>query len=236
MPPGVAGGVRGGAAAGETCLDAHIGTGGRLEPNPNQGGTMKRRLFICIAPLLAIAMLAVAPALAQASPQWYTNGKVVLPGEVVPVETKGVLTFKVPATKTTIKCNLADLEQIYNNAAEVGQDTMVRFYLSGCASKAPVCPTGAPAEVESLLNPSWLTKLIAGPPIRDEIANMLFVVKCGSVVIDTYSGTLFPEVGKSVLKFNAGSGTLINGGGFPVTVTGTDKLKGPPGREKITAA
>jgi len=195
---------------------------------------MTRRLSIGIAPVMVIAILAVAPGLAQAAPQWYTNGKVVAPGEVVPVATSGVLTFKVAATKTTIKCKLADLEQIYNTATELGEDQMVRFALSGCVSK-PLCPTGAPEEVESLLNPSWFTRLLAGPPIRDEIANMQFVVRCGSAVVDVFSGTLFPEVGKSVLKFNPGSGTLIDGGGFPVTVTGNDKLKGPPGREKITA-
>jgi hypothetical protein len=197
---------------------------------------MKRKLFISLAPLLAIAMLAVAPALAQAAPpMWYSNSKLIPAGEVVPVETKGVLTFKVPATKTTIKCQLADFEQI-SNTEKGGVDKMLRFSLSGCASRAPVCPTGAPAQIEALLNPYWLTRLVEGPPIRDEIANMMFVVRCGTVVVDSYSGTLFPEVGNSVLKFNAGSGTLTDSGGFPVTVTGTDKLKGPPGDQKITAA
>lgn len=196
---------------------------------------MRHRWLVGIAPVLAIAMLAAAPALAQAAPQWYANGKLLPAGEVLTVESAGVITFKVPAKKTTIKCTLKDIEQIYNTAAAEGQDKMLRFALSSCVSK-PLCVTGAPAEVEAALNPAWFTRLLAGPPIRDEIANVLFLVKCGGAVVDTYSGTLFPEVGKSVLIFNAGSGLLTNGGGFPVTVAGADKLKGPPGREKITAA
>lgn len=197
---------------------------------------MRHRLLVGIAPLLAIAMLAAAPAFAQAAPQWYANGKLLAPGEVLPVESAGVITFKVPAKKLTIKCTLKDFEQIYNTAAGQGQDKVLRFALSGCASKPLFCVTGAPGELEAVLKPFWFTQLLSGSPIRDEIANVFLLVKCGSAVVDTYSGTLFPQVGKSVLIFNAGSGTLTDVGGFPVTVAGADKLIGPPGHEKITAA
>jgi hypothetical protein len=194
---------------------------------------MSKKFLISLAPLLAIAAFAVTPAIAQAAPQWYSNGKLIPAGEVVPVQTNGALTFTV--AKKSIKCMLRDFETVENPAGGPGTDLMLRFALTNCVSKVPLCPTGAQAEVTAEGLP-WFTRLIAGPPIRDEIAGIILTVHCGSVVIDVYTGTLFPEVGKSVLKFNAGSGTLVDSGGFAVKVTGTDKLKGPPGDEKITAA
>jgi hypothetical protein len=195
---------------------------------------MTKRFLTGFAPLFAVAAFAVAPAVAQATPpQWYSNGKLILPGEVVPVETSGTLTFKVG--KTTIKCSIVDFETVENPVGGPGTDQMLRFSLVKCFSKIPPCPTGAQAEIVAEHIP-WFTRLIAGPPIRDEIGNMLFSVRCGGLVIDTYHGTLFPEVGNSVLKFNAFSGTLLNSGGMVVKVTGLDKLKGPPGDQKITAA
>ena len=194
---------------------------------------MRNKSSMAVALVVAVIMFVVAPAVAQAVPSWYSNGKLIPTGEVVPVETSGVLTFKVE--KTTIKCGLKDLETIENDPNLTGLDLIQRFLLTGCASKVPLCPTGAQAEIVAEGLP-WKSRLLAGPPIKDEIANMLFSVRCGGVVIDIYHGTLFPEVGKSVLKFNAGSGVLINLKGNPVKVTGVDKLKGPPGDEKITAA
>jgi len=194
---------------------------------------MRNKSSMAVALLVAVTMFVVAPAVAQAVPSWYSNGKLIPTGEVVPVETSGVLTFKVE--KTTIKCSLKDFETIENDPNLTGLDLIQRFSLTGCASKVPLCPTGAQAEIIAEGLP-WKSRLLAGPPIKDEITGILFSVRCGGVVIDVYHGTLFPEVGKSILKFNAGSGVLINLKGNPVKVTGSDKLKGPPGDEKITAA
>jgi hypothetical protein len=194
---------------------------------------MSKKASMTIALLVAMTVFVVAPAVALAVPSWYSNGKLIHAGEVVPVETSGALTFHVE--KKAVKCKLKDFETIENDPNLTGLDLISRFSLTGCTSKVPLCPTGAQAEVIAEGLP-WKSRLLPGPPIRDEIAGMVFRVVCGGTVIDVYHGTLFPEVGKSVLKFGAGSGVLANSKGNPVKVTGSDKLKGPPGDEKITAA
>jgi len=194
---------------------------------------MSKKAFMTLTLLVAMTVFVVAPAVAQAVPSWYSNGKLIPVGEVVPVETSGALIFQVE--KKAVKCILKDFETIENDPNLTGLDLISRFSLTGCASKVPLCPTGAQAEVIAEGLP-WKSRLLPGPPIRDEIAGMMFRVVCGGAVIDVYHGTLFPEVGKSVLKFGAGSGVLINSKGNPVKVTGSDKLKGPKGDEKITAA
>ncbi len=194
---------------------------------------MSKNRFVTLALLASATMFGVVPAVAQAVPSWYSNGKLIPAGEIVPVETSGALTFKVE--KHTVKCSLKDFETIENDPNLTGLDLIQRFSLAGCTSKVPLCPTGAQAEIIAEALP-WKSRLLAGPPIKDEVAGMLFNVICGGAVIDFYHGTLFPEVGNSVLKFGAGSGVLLNSKGNPVKVTGSDKLKGPPGDQKITAA
>ena len=71
--------------------------------------------------------------------------------------------------------------------------------------------------------------------IRDEIEKVRLVVKCNAASAgDEFEGTLTPEVGNGVLIFGGpGGGTLFDGSLNPMTVSGKDKLKAPPG--KITA-
>jgi hypothetical protein len=87
-------------------------------------------------------------------------------------------------------------------------------------------------------DPPWSTKLLAGPPIRDEIAGVETTITCTapSSKVDVLIGSLTPEVGHSTLAFGAGSGELKESGGSgKATVSGTDKLRGPTKDKTITA-
>lgn len=111
---------------------------------------------------------------------------------------------------------------------------MTELALSGCTSKPSPCPTKTKVEVIAL-NLPWKTHLIAGPPIRDVIEGVDLQVRCGGGVVETLTGTLEPEVGKSVLEFGTGSGSLMTETKATATVGGSDKLTGPKGDEEITA-
>ncbi len=188
------------------------------------------------ATLLALAMLAAMPALAQAEPYWTSNGKVLKEGQSEPVKTAGALTFTL-AGLGTVKCKLKDEELIENPlGAGAGTDVMTLFQLTGCTGKPPPCTTSAITAV--LLSGSMTTELFGPPPIRDQIEGLELEFKCtkGGAHIGTYEGELEPEVGASVLTFGAGSGELED----PITkkgatVSGSDKLTGPPGDTKISA-
>ncbi len=196
--------------------------------------------------LMTLALVAVAatPALAQAAPAiWLSNGKPIPAYTTVPVVTSGKLTFTLRAPTgapiSTIKCRVTDLEEIFNigeGRAEVGRDEMTEFGLVGCKAKPPVCPRGTVTEIVARELP-WTSTLLAGPPIRDEIAGVKLQLSCSGAVIGTFTGNLLPEVGKSVLVFGAGSGALSEPtSGEILEVAGKDKLVGPPGDKKITAA
>jgi hypothetical protein len=205
---------------------------------------MSKKFIGGLAPLLAIAAFAIAPAAAQAAPHWLSNGSVVPEEEVVPVATSGTLTFNIsdPVALFTLKCKVNDTDLIENpKGGGAGLDVIPSFVLSGCKAKG-LCPKGTKAEVIALALP-WHSELIGGVPIRDAITLMMLEVKCSgafSRMIASFPFTpvfLTPAVGpKSALEFGAGSGELEDNFGGKVTVTGKDKLKGPPGDEKITAA
>jgi hypothetical protein len=150
----------------------------------------------------------------------------------VNVATIGVLDFHALGTET--RCKLKDKEEIWNplgNAA--GEDAVTAFALSSCKSRPALCPPHQRVEVISN-GLTWPSHLISGSPVRDAIEHIKLEFRCsGGGVLDEYQGTLTPEVGSGVLTFGTGLGELEDVSNTKATVTGTDKLKAPPG--KITA-
>ena len=164
-------------------------------------------------------------------PHWYSNGKLLNEGEAEPVATSGSVVFKVG--EITTKCKLTDKEIIENpKGGGAGTDQMTQFVLSGCKAAPSPCGT-AKLEVEARKLP-WATHLTAGPT-RDVIEGIEFEVRCSGSLLVTFTGTLSPTVGSSTLEFGASSGELGGSTGVSATVSGSDKLKGPAGDEKITA-
>ena len=96
----------------------------------------------------------------------------------MPVATKGKLTLHGHGGELEVVCKVKDQETIENPAGGgAGLDTMTSFTLSGCkATREAVCPRGEKLEVHA--NAPWQTKLLAGPPIRDEIVGMQLTLVC----------------------------------------------------------
>ncbi len=164
---------------------------------------------------------------------WFSNGKLLAEGERESVATSGSLAAQV--AETTTKCKVKDREIVENpKGGGAGVDEMTEYVLTGCVAKPSPCPAKVKEEIIAR-NLPWLTHLIQGPPIRDVIEGIELEVLCGGSPVATFFGQLMPKVGKSTLEFGAGSGELEGPGGVKATFTGTDKLKGPPGDEKITA-
>jgi hypothetical protein len=196
---------------------------------------MGKRLLGAAVLLCAVAAMSMAAA-AQAAPHWYKKN-VLVGSAPVTTKTGGALTLS--ALGTTIKCKLADTEEIWNPASGgPGEDLVTTFVLSGCKVKtsSAACAKG---EVEVLANglpwPSVLVSIFPGPVIRDEILKVRLLVRCNSgTVPDEFEGTLTPEVGVGTLIFGGpGGGTLFDSFSNPMTVAGSDKIAAPPG--KITA-
>jgi hypothetical protein len=185
-----------------------------------------------LIPLLAIVAFTAIPAAAQAVPHWYKKG-VPIGSAPVAVATSGSLTVTTPSV--TVKCKLVDSEEIWNPASGgPGQDLMTSFTFSGCKNKASsaVCPkNSATVTANGLPWPSHLFTTSTAPPvIRDEIQKMRLIVQClpGTAPFE-YEGSLTPEVGNGSLEFGGpGGGTLFEGAN-PLTLTGKDKMKAPPG-------
>jgi len=201
---------------------------------------MHKKLFVSLVPLLAVTAFAVMPAVAQAAPHWYKKN-VLLGAAPVTVATSSS-SIVLNALGATIKCKLSDAEEIWNPASGgAGEDRVTTFTLSGCKVKvaSAACPTG-PISVKAEVLP-WRSLLVSTTPpsgvIRDEIMKVRLLVGCMSsagTVGDEFEGTLTPEVGKGDLIFGGpGGGTLLDPSLNPLTVTGKDNLKAPPG--KITA-
>jgi hypothetical protein len=192
---------------------------------------MKKKLAV-LAPLMAILAFAVVPAAAQAVPHWYKKNLAVSPVPVT-VATSGALTFE--ALGNTIKCKVSDAEEIWNpSSGGPGQDLMTAFTPLKCVNKtvSPVCPKGAVEVVANGLPwPSHLVTVPGSTVIRDEIEKVRLQLKCiPGAITDEFEGTLSPEVGNGLLVFGGpGGGTLLDGSLNPMTVTGKDKLKAPPG-------
>jgi hypothetical protein len=195
-----------------------------------------RRVTLAI---LCLAALAVTPSIAQAAePHWrWGNPSAEIPaGMAVGIETGGKLTFTIKEAKgkTTgiIKCTVVDRDLIENpTGGGAGVDTMLSFELVGCAGKG-ACSTGAPI----LLAPTglpWSSKLLAGTPFKNALF-MEFQEQCGGAVLGTFKGMEFPTIsGWGGMVFSSGTGSLTDGFGNTLTLTGKDNLKGPPPKTKI---
>ena len=206
-------------------------------------GTTAGRTVVAGAPQAAIGPSREQGAayVFSSSPQWHSHGKPIKEGEVVSVATSGRLTFHLggEAGAPTFGCEVSDSETIENPlGGGAGTDKMTAFALSGCTKPGTLCSKGEKLEVDA--DPPWNTRLLSGQAIRDEIAGIELRVVCKSGelerVVDILTGSLTPAVGASVLKFGSGSGELSeSASGGKATVTGMDKMKGPPEYVRITA-
>jgi len=174
------------------------------------------------------------------APHWYSNGTRIAEGKVETVKTSGTLTLHLPASKTEITCKVTDSDRIKNPVGGgAGEDELKTFTLTGCKATLALCKKGETLEVHAGKLP-WATKLLLGPPIKDEIVGMEIKIECknkltGKTVIDTYTGSLAPTIGNSVAEFGEGSGELEDAAKAKASVSGLDALKGPKGDEVITA-
>ena len=172
---------------------------------------MDRKILAAIAVLGATAAMSLAPAIAQASPHWYLNGK-LLTGKAAAIKTSGTLTFSNPVIPP-VTCTLKDVDMLENPASGgAGVDSMTKFKLSKCGpSPCPATKSGKAAPLSvTAPNLPWATELVEVPPIADEIKGMELVFSCkGTGTILVVNGTLSPWVGASLLEFNSPvTGTL----------------------------
>jgi alpha-tubulin suppressor-like RCC1 family protein len=171
--------------------------------------------------------IAIAPTPA-AGPHWYKKNLELTPGAAhVTATTKGTLTLHALGKEAV--CKVVDGEELWNRIGGGGEDSITAFALTCKTSK--LCPHTTTEVIASTL--PWPSHLIAGSPIRDQIEQIEIEVKCSGSYLDTFLGTLTPEVGNGVLDFGSGSGSLHDLSGNPATLTGSDKLTAAPG--KVTA-
>ena len=189
---------------------------------------MHRKLLIGVAPLLAVVVLAVAPAIAQAEPHWYLGSTPLKEGKKMAVKTEGKLLFSIPGTTIMVSCTVKDVEVLLNPVGGgAGVDVMKAFKLSGCGpNPCPVNSAGVQGALKvTALKLPWASRLVEIPPIADEISGIELVFSCKKTgVLTTVSGTLFPWVNPGgFLEFTTATGTLSG-----MTVTGIDNFS-PPG-------
>jgi hypothetical protein len=189
-----------------------------------------------------LAAFAASAAVAQAAgPHWiWSKPTEEIPaGKAVPITTEGMLTFAVTPVsgkKLKSKCQVKDRDLIENPiGGGPGVDEMQSFEITGCTGKA-ACSTGALIAFTAVGLP-WFSVLLPGTPPLDEIKGVEIQEQCSGLVLSTYTGTLTPEVkGFAGLKFKGpASGTLEDAFKNKLTLTGTDKLIGPPPKSKIGA-
>jgi hypothetical protein len=184
---------------------------------------MNRRILAALAPLLAVAACAVAPAAAQATePHWYFNGNILTKKKAV--KTEGGLTLgPIPGTTITISCKVRDADILENPASGgAGVDKMKAFKIISCGpNPCPVNSAGVQGALKvTALKLPWVTRLIEVPPIADEISGIELAFSCKKTgPLFTLSGTLFPWVNPGSLEFTSATGTLSG-----VPVIGFDNL------------
>lgn len=215
---------------------------------------MSRKLYAALLPLFAVAAFAVMPAVAQAQPHWYSNGKIIKAGTKVAVTThSSPAGLSLEALGRDIVCTVKDKGTIENPVGGgAGVDSITEFVNTACTPSVPPCETGETVELTAGKLP-WATLLLAGPPIRDEIKGIELKLECNKAgvkrVLDIFTGTLTPQIVNgttgslkgceegtdTVANFdNPGSGFLLDplgNKGFP---DGSDCIWGPPGDEVIT--
>jgi hypothetical protein len=116
-----------------------------------------------------------------------------------------------------------------------GIDEITAFAGKNCLATPNPCPAKAKPELIAGKLP-WLSHLVLVPPIKDVIEGVEIEVKCSNgTLLDTYTGTLTPTVGSSVLEFGAESGELEDAEGNKATISGTLTIEGPHKDKTITA-
>ncbi len=196
---------------------------------------MNRKLMAGLVSVSAFAAI-TATSMGASLPHWLSDGQ---PISTKPVKVKTAGTLKLGLTQfgITITCKVKDVEEISNNVDGLGVDEMTVFKLSGCKPPKGTVSRCAPGKFEVIaLALPWQSHLAvtSAPGIRDVIEGVTLQIKCsGGAEFGTWSGTLQPKVGNSVLEFEAGE--ALTSPSF-LTVEGTDTLKGPPGDTTITAA
>jgi hypothetical protein len=209
---------------------------------------MSKKILMSLAPLLAVAAFAVAPAVAQAQPHWYSNGKKLGSTKVA------VTTHSTPAGLSFDSlghhsvCTVSDTGHIWNPAGGgAGLGEINTFVLTPCVATPPICPAGTTLELPATELP-WKTHL-TGPASRDVIEGIEIGAQCSGVLLDTWRGTLSVAFHNGTAgslagctetptdsygEFDAESGTIVDAEGHASTFDGRDCIWGPPGGQIIT--
>ncbi len=223
---------------------------------------MPKKILISLAPLLAVVAFAIAPAMAQAEPHWYSchevgagTGKYTDADCTNKVKGNFELT-RLPFTEAKtqviswgklslhnaalgeVTCKNVDAGNVWNVAlASPGLDNIEVFTLYECVSAG--CKKGLEVTSEGL---PWPTELIVvGGVIRVKIGTaakpVKIRVKCAEPVGNfLFEGQLTPRWvnnSPSYAEFGEGSGELINPEVGPGTVTGKEKIMGFENQEQI---
>lgn len=205
---------------------------------------MSKKLYGLLLPVLAMVAFASMSAAAQAAPQWHICAKVaphtglynndsctelggiesyelkLLTATKVHVSTFGRLTLTAHGG-AIVTCWVSDRGLIWNEGG-AGKDEITGFENYECESN--FCTAGLALTAGGL---PWHTKLVAGPPIRDEIEKVQVTLKCTTPARNlTFEGTLKPawvNDDPSFAEFEANSGVLTEKAtGETAAVSGDD--------------
>ena len=212
---------------------------------------MSKKLLFSLAPLLAVAAFALAPAVAQAAPKWeickheaaathkFSDSEcqkevantgfwewVAIPNGVaneVQVVTFGKLTLHA-SNGIEITCKKVDAGNIWNLAAG-GFDNIEVFVNYEC--KSSQCVTTLSVTAKGL---PWSSEVVAGPV--DKIKGIEITVDCETAAL-TFKGELSPkivngtETEPTVDEFTAATGELEEPlTKLKATVVGKDRILG----------
>jgi len=201
---------------------------------------MSKKLFISLAPVLAVAAFVVMPASALAAPHWTSGGAVIKEGKVVPTIGWGTLSLESAAgTITCLNSSIGFVENPVGGGA--GKDATETFNPIKCS--APSCPAEIEVKAEGLPWPSELEEPEAGL-IRDKFTGIKVRIRCHAgetnFLNTVFEGENKPQVknGTSATKpgfdeFGAGSGELISTEVGPGKTTGKAKTLGYENQELI---
>jgi len=164
---------------------------------------MRKKLFISLAPLVAVTAFVVMPAVAQAVPHYYVNGTIAAPAKVVPVLSWGKLTLEPepPVTAPTTCSNVAGAFAENPEGGGAGIGATEDFATYNCENAE--CPAGTieiggkPEEKvfqvisppQDLPWPSVLTEAEAGT-IRTESKKVLVILGCYAKPLTRAEGEL----------------------------------------------
>jgi hypothetical protein len=209
---------------------------------------MNKKLFIGLAPLLAIAGFAAMAVAAQAvEPHWYKNGAKIKESPIKVQTTswgKVTATFS-PAVIAPIQCNKADAGNVWDpEGGGAGLAETVVFALYECST--PECPFTTSVTSSGLPWQAALTE--EAGVIREKTTGISLTVECIGPAeevlakVGPFTGELTPKIkngttaGKpSVDEFDGTSGALLSEIGPALTLIGPDKFFGFVEQEVVTA-